>query len=165
MGTGPGLPSLPAVRWGGERIAPPPPPPGGPSSTEPPQLARRSGAWRFVGLGLSGPNAKEGRVPSVLGGAVHRRAPGGLELGRAWEAGRARPSQEDNAAAPARRSSGTSTWRPSATRGGTLGQRGRAEGLVWLSWLAAAAAGLRAGHFWAAPAGASLHTRVEGPPR
>ena len=70
---------------------------------------RRLGAWRFVGLGSSGPNVEEGRVPSVLGGAVHRRAAGGPELGRAWEAGRARPSQEDNAAAPARRSSGTST--------------------------------------------------------
>ena len=87
-----------------------------------------------MGLGSSGPNVEEGRVPSVLGGAVHRRAAGGPEPGRAWEAGRARLSQEDNAAAPARRSSGTSTWRPGAARGGDLGQRGPAEGPVWPSW-------------------------------
>ena len=61
-------------------------------------------------------------MPSTLGGAAHRRAAGGPESGRAFEAGRARPSQEDNAAAPARRASGTSTWRPGATRGGTTGQ-------------------------------------------
>ena len=39
-------------------------------------------------------------MPSTLGGAAHRRAAGGPELGRAWDAGRARPSQEDSAAAP-----------------------------------------------------------------
>ena len=48
----------------------------------------------------------------------------------AWEAVRAQPSQVDSAAAPARRSSRTSTWRPGAARGGTLGQRGPAEGSV-----------------------------------
>ena len=73
-------------------------------------------------------------MPSTLGGAVHRRVAGGPELGRAWEAGRARPSQEDNAAGPARRASGMSTWRPGATRGGALGQLGPAEEPVWPSW-------------------------------
>ena len=63
-------------------------------------------------------------MPSILGGAVHRRVAGEPELGRDWEARRARPSQEDNAAAPARRASGTSTWRPGATRGGALGSLG-----------------------------------------
>ena len=55
---------------------------------------------------------------------MHRRAAGGLEFGRAWEARRARPSQEDSAAAPARRTSRTSTWRPGATRGGLSGSVG-----------------------------------------
>ena len=87
-----------------------------------------------MGLGSSSPNVEGGRVPSVLGGVVHRRAAGGPELGRAWKAGRPRPSQEDNSAAPARRSSVTCTWRPGATQGGTLEQRGRAEGPVWPSW-------------------------------
>ena len=136
-GTGPGLSSLPAVGGGQKGSVSPPPDRGGPSSPEPSRLAwRRLGAGRFVGLGLSGPNAEEGRVPCVLGGAVHQRAAGGPQLGRAWEAGRARPSQEDNAAAPARRSSGTSSWRPGATRGGTLGQRGPVKGPVWPSWTA-----------------------------
>ena len=35
---------------------------------------------------------------------------------------------------PARRSLGTSTWRRGATRGGTLGQCGPAEGPVWPPW-------------------------------
>ena len=56
------------------------------------------------------PNAEEGRVPSVLAGTVYRHAVGGLEFGRAWEARRAHPSHKDSAAAPARRSSATSTW-------------------------------------------------------
>ena len=73
-------------------------------------------------------------MPSVLGGALHRCVAGGPESGRAWEAGQARPSQEDSAAAPARRSLGTSTWRPGATRGGALGQRGPIEGSVCPSW-------------------------------
>ena len=81
-GIGPGLPSLLGVGGGEKGSASPPPDRGGPSSTEPPWSARRSGAWRFVGLGSSGPNAEEGRVPSVLGGAVHRRV-GGPEFGRA----------------------------------------------------------------------------------
>ena len=76
---------------------PPPPPPRVP----PVSPVRR--------LAASGPSAGEGRVPRTLGGAVHRRVAGGPEPGRAWEAGRARPSQEDSAAAPARRASGTST--------------------------------------------------------
>ena len=65
---------------------------------------------------------------------MHRRDVGGPKSGRAWEAGRARPSQEDSAAARARQSSGTSTWRPSATLGGALGQRGPAQGSVCPSW-------------------------------
>ena len=78
-GTGPALSSLPAVGGGGEKgSASPPPDRGGPSSPEPSRLARRRlGAWRFVGLGSSGLNVEEGRVPSVLGGAVHRCAAGG----------------------------------------------------------------------------------------
>ena len=108
----------------------------GPSSTKPPQSARRSSAGRFQGLGLLGPSAEEGRVPSVVGGGggVHQRDAGRAEAGSAWEAGRACPIQEDGAAAPAHRSSGRSTWRPGATRGGTLGQRGPAERSVCASW-------------------------------
>ena len=84
-------PSLP--QGGGEKgSASPPPDRDGPSSAEPPWSAGRLGAWRFMGLGSSGPNAEEGRVPSVLGGAVHRRVVGGPEFGRAPEAGRARRS-------------------------------------------------------------------------
>ena len=134
-GTGPGPSSLPA--GGGEEgsATPPPvscapPPPPGPSRL----ASRRLGAWRFTGLGSLGPSVEEGRVPSVLGGALRRRVTGGPELGRACEAGRARPSQEDNAAAPARLASRMSTWRPSATRGGTLGQLGPAEEPVWPLW-------------------------------
>ena len=103
-GTGPGLPCLPAVGGGEKGSTSPPPARGGRSSTKPPRSARRSGIWCFVGLGSSGPNAVEGRVPNVLGGAVHQRAAGAPKLGRAWEAGQARPGQEDNAATPARRS-------------------------------------------------------------
>ena len=73
-------------------------------------------------------------MASILGGAVHRRAAGGSEPGRAWEAGRARPNQEDNAAAPARRASGTSTRRPGATRGRAPGQLWPADEPVWPSW-------------------------------
>ena len=62
----------------------------------------RLGVSRFAGLEASGPRAGEGRVPSTLGGAAHRRAAGGPLSGRACDAGRACPSQEDNAAAPAR---------------------------------------------------------------
>ena len=54
----------------------------------------------------------------MSGGGVHRRAAGVPKAGRAWEAGRARPSQEDSAAALARRSWGTGTWQPGVTRGG-----------------------------------------------
>ena len=66
------------------------------------------------------------------------RAPAGRRRARARAglAGQARPSQEDNAAAPARRASGTSTWRPGATQGRALGQLGPAEEPVWPSWLA-----------------------------
>ena len=120
-GIGPGPPFPPAAVGGEKGSAPPPPDRGGLSSTETPRSARSSGTRRFVGLGPSGPNAEEGRVPSVLGGNAHRRVAGGPESGRAWQAGRAHPSQEDSAAAPARRSAGTSTWRPGATRGGALG--------------------------------------------
>ena len=75
-------------------------------------------------------------MPKVLGGGggVHRRDAGGAEAGRGWEGGRAPQSQENSAAAPTRRSSGTSTWRPGATRGWTLGQRGPAEGSMCRSW-------------------------------
>ena len=75
-------------------------------------------------------------MPSTLGGATHRRAAGGLELGRACDAGRARLSQEDNAAAPARRVSMTSTWRPGATWGGATGQPEPPEGPAWPTWAA-----------------------------
>ena len=91
-----------------------------------PRSAGRSGLGRFGGLGSPGPRAKGGRVPHILGGAVHRRAAGGPESGRAWEAGRSRLSQEDSAAAPARRTCGTRTWRPGAARGGAAGHRGPA---------------------------------------
>ena len=135
-------------RGGRSRVAAPPPPPlagviGGllpphPSFgvTPPPGSPRsaRLGVWRFAGLEASGPWAGEGRVPSTLGGAAHRRAAGGPESGRAWDAGQARPSQEDSAAAPARRASGTSTWRPGATRGGATGQPEPPEEPVWPSW-------------------------------
>ena len=59
-GTGPGPPSPPAIGGGEKGLAFPPPDRLGPSFTEPPRSARRSGAWRFVGLGSSGPNAEEG---------------------------------------------------------------------------------------------------------
>ena len=87
-----------------------------------------------MGREASCPGARGGRVPGTLGGAAHRRAAGGPESGRACEAGRARPSQEDSAAAPARRGSGTSTWRPGATRGGTTGQPELPEGPAWPAW-------------------------------
>ena len=100
----------PRVVEGGEKgSASPPPDRGGLSSAKPPRPTRGLGVWCFVGLGSSGPSDEEGRVPGALGGAVHRRVVEGPEQGRAWEAGRARPSQEDSAAAPARRFSGTST--------------------------------------------------------
>ena len=73
-------------------------------------------------------------MPSTLGGAAHRRAAGGPESGRAWDAGRPRSSQEDNAAAPARRAFGTSTLRPGVTRGRAMGQRELPEGPAWPSW-------------------------------
>ena len=107
--------------WGDRGFAAPSPdsrcdiPPGAP------RLARL-GVRRFVGWEASCPGARGGRVPSTLGGAAHRSAAVGPESGRACDVGRARPSQEDNAAAPGRRASGTSTWRPGATRGGTTGQ-------------------------------------------
>ena len=132
-GTGHGLSPPPPLAGVIGALLPPhplavdPPPPGSP------RLARL-GAWRLAGLGTSGPRAEEGRVPRTLGGAEHRRAAGGSEPGRAWEAGRARPNQEDSAAAPARRASGTSTWRPVATRGGAMGQPGPPEEPVWPSW-------------------------------
>ena len=125
-GTGGGL--LPPPTWrrshvlraGGEcqggrsrAIAPPPPPAGRgdrgcvapppavwcdiPPGT--PRIARL-GVWRFAGLEEPRSKVGGGRVPSTLGGAAPRRAAGGPESGRACDAGRARPSQEDNAAAP-----------------------------------------------------------------
>ena len=64
--------AVPRYRWwGGERVSFPPARLWGLSSTEPPRSARRLGAWCFVGLGRVAPTA--GRVPSVVGGAVHRR--------------------------------------------------------------------------------------------
>ena len=111
-GTGPEL-SSPAVgeRRTGQR--PPLPDVLAPHSPHPPRSARRSSLGHFGGLESSGPRAEGGRVPSVMGGGggMHQRDAGGAEAGRAWEAGRARPSQEDSASAPTRRSSGTSTWR------------------------------------------------------
>ena len=131
-GTGPG-PSSPPASGCEKGFATPPPVGSGPTPPGSSRLARL-GAWRFAGLGSLGPGAVEGRVPSMLGGAAHRRVAGGPELGRAWEAGRARPNQEDDAAAPARRASGTRTWRPGTTRGGALGQLGPAEEPVRPSW-------------------------------
>ena len=123
----------PPAGWGDRGSVAPPPtvwcdtPPGTP------RLARL-GVWRFAGLEEPKSKAGGGRVPSTLGGAAHRRAAGGSESGRACDAGRARPSQEDNAAAPARRASGTSTWRPGATRGGATGQHEPPEGPAWPTW-------------------------------
>ena len=123
----------PPAGWGNRGSVAPPPtvwcdiPPGTPP------LARL-GVWRFAGLEEPRSKAGGGRVPSTLGGAAHRRAAGGPESGRACDARRARPSQEDNAAAPARRASGTSTWRPGATRGGATGQLEPPEGLAWPTW-------------------------------
>ena len=94
----------------------------------------RSGVWRFVGLEEPRSKAGGGRVPSTLGGAAHRRAAGGPNSGRACDAGRARTRQEDNTAAPARRASGTSTWRPGATRGGVTGQLEPPERPAWPTW-------------------------------
>ena len=136
-GTGPGLPSLPAVGGGEQGSAAPPRPIVVASHLRsPPGQSRGQATGLFFGLGSCGPNAEEGRPPNALGGAVHQRAARGEELGSAWEARQARPSIEDNPAAPVRRPSGTTTWRPGVTRGRTLGQRGPAEGLVWPSWLA-----------------------------
>ena len=98
-----------------------------------PRLARL-GVRCFVGREASCPGARGGCLPSTLGGAGHWRAAGGPESGRACEAGRACPSKEDNAAAPARRASGTNIWRPSATRGGNTGQLELPEGPVWPAW-------------------------------
>ena len=69
--------------WGGERVNVPPTRAYWPLFHGPPQSARRLSAGCFGGLGLSGPSAEEGRVPSVLGGAAHRRDTGGPEAGRA----------------------------------------------------------------------------------
>ena len=68
----------------GVRRDPLPPPPVSSGLTSPgsPQLGRL-GARRFAGLESSGPRVEDGRVPSTLGGAVHRRVVGGPELGRA----------------------------------------------------------------------------------
>ena len=98
-----------------------------------PRIARL-GVWRFTGLEEPRSKARGGRVPSTLGGAAHRCAAGGPESGRAYDARRARPSQEDNAAAPACRASGTSTWRPGATRGGATGQLEPPERPAWPTW-------------------------------
>ena len=118
-GTGPGLlpppPPLAGVRM---VLLPPPPPVGcGPSPPGSPRLARL-GIWRFAGLGSSGPRAEEGRVPSILGGAVHRRVAGGSEPGRA-EAGQARPRApgfRDEYLA-SRRYAGRGPWAAVACRG------------------------------------------------
>ena len=76
----PGL--FPPADGGGKEMSTPPPAElMGPSSTEPPRLARRSRAGHFGGLGLSGSSADERRVPSVLGGAAHRRDAGGPRPG------------------------------------------------------------------------------------
>ena len=123
----------PPAGWGDRGFVAPPPalwcdiPPGTP------RIARL-GVWRFAGLEESRSKAGAGPVPSTLGGAAHRRAAGGPESGRACDAGRARPSQEDNAAAPARRASGTSTWRPGATQGGATGQLEPPERPAWPTW-------------------------------
>ena len=72
-GTEPGPSSLTAGGGGGS--ATPLPTRGGSTLLEPSRLARRRlGIWRFLSLGSLAANAEEGRVPSVLGGAVHRHA-------------------------------------------------------------------------------------------
>ena len=108
-GTGSGL-SPPHAGGGEKGSAAPPPVSCCPAPPWSPRVARL-GTGRFAGLGSSVPRAEEVRGPSPLGSAARRRAAGGPGSGRACDAGHARPNQVDNAAAPARRASGTSTWR------------------------------------------------------
>ena len=117
---------VPPGRWWGGRTGhrpPPPPERAGPSFTEASRSAMRLSVGHFGCLGLSSPSAEEGRVTSILGEG------GGAAPARRWGA---RLSHEENAAPLARRFSRKSTQRPGATRGGTLGQPGPAEGLVCL---------------------------------
>ena len=94
-----------------------------------PSLGQPGGqVWGASGIGsprAPGPRRGESPVPWG-GGGRYRRDVGGPEARKAWEAGCARPSKEDSAAAPARRSWGTSTWWPGATRGGAAGHCGSA---------------------------------------
>ena len=93
----------------------------------PPLVSKEVGFGAFRGSGALKTQGRGSASPRRLGGGggVHRREAGGAETGRAWEA-----SQEDSAAAPARRSWGTSTWRPGVTRGAAFGQREPAAGSV-----------------------------------
>ena len=101
---------------GGIRVSNPPSPLRWPHTHGPPLVSREVKFGALWAVESPGPGAEGGAGPPRLGGGgVHRRDAEGPETGRAWEAGHARPSQEDSAAAPARRSWGTSTWRPSAT--------------------------------------------------
>ena len=90
---------------------------------------RRRGGARLLRADEMRPNTSG----SDAGGRPAGGGEGG-ESGRACDAGRARPSQEDNAAAPARWASGTSTWGPGATRGGATGQLEPPEEPVWPTW-------------------------------
>ena len=73
---------------------------------------------------------------------MHRRVAGGPEFGMAWEARRARHSQEASVAAPARWSLGTSTWRPSAGRGSRAAWAHRDISVSFVACPAAAAGAL-----------------------
>ena len=105
-GIGPGLPPPPLLAGVRRDPLPPHPLAAGSLPRVPPVSPVRRQAFR--GLGVVGPQSGRG----------------------------ASAQHSDNAAAPARRASGTSTWRPGATRGGALGQLGPAEEPVWPSWLA-----------------------------
>ena len=80
--SGAGLVSSSARGGGGNRSAPPPPGCADPTLAALTSSMGRSGLGRFGGLGLSGPRARGGRAPSVLGGAAHWRATGGPVYGR-----------------------------------------------------------------------------------
>ena len=97
-----------------------------------PPVSQEVRPWVFRGSGIVGAPGQGGACAQRPGGGggCAGGTPGGAEAVRASEAGWAWPSQEDGAGAPVRRSSGTSTCRRGATRGGTLGHRGPAEGSV-----------------------------------
>ena len=95
-------PPPPPASWG-DRGSPAPPTRRSMTHPSPPGSPRlaRLGAYRFAGLGASGPRAGEGRVPTTLGRAMHWRVAGRLESGRAWRPGG--PVQATRTARPAPR--------------------------------------------------------------